>query len=106
MQQTPTKAPRSINRAATNAPKVRRPLSEAQKKVLPLSPIFAACKARGLKITPENKIARLYEVNKYLCNFDNEGFEWISDSFKELLPSPAAIIVIADAIEREAISWS
>lgn len=85
------------------APKVRRPLSDAQKRVLPLRPIFNACKARGLKITPENKEARLSAFNRYVLDLP---IDWISESFKELLGNDFAIFIIADAIEGGALSWS
>lgn len=89
---------------STNAaPKVRRPLSPAQVAVMPLRPIFNACKAKGLPCTDETRAARLFAVNRYLCNFD--CFDWIENSFKELLPSPAAIVVLADAIEGGALTW-
>ena len=97
MNQTPKTAPRSIN---------RRALSDAQKRVLPLLPIFNACKAKGLPTNEESKTARLYAVNSYLNNFDVAGFDWLETSFKELLTRPAVITVIADAIQRGAISWS
>lgn len=94
MNKTTQTAPRSNN---------RRALSPAQKRVLPLLPIFNACKAKGLSCTDETRAARLYAVNRYLCNFVQ--FDWIETSFKELLPSPAAITVLADAIEGGALTW-
>ena len=103
MQQTPKPAPRSTNRAAAPAPRApRRPLSEAQVKVLPLQPIFKACQARGLKVTPENKEARLRAFNSYVLDLP---IDWIETSFKELLGNPFAIFVIADAIEGGALTW-
>lgn len=88
--------------STTAAPKVRRPLSDAQKRVLPLSPIFAACKAQGLKITPENKVARLYAVNSYVLDLP---IDWISESFKELLGNDFAIFILSDAIRHGALTW-
>ena len=94
MQNTTKTAPRSNN---------RRALSDAQKRVLPLLPIFNACKRAGLPTDETSKAARLYAVNRYLCNFVQ--FDWIETSFKELLPCPAAITVLADAIEGGALTW-
>lgn len=91
----------STQTAATN----RRPISDAQKRVLPLLPIFNACKAKGLPTNEESKAARLFAVNRYLCNFAGNGFDWIENSFKELLPSPAAITILADAIEGNLLTW-
>lgn len=94
----------TARRAPVNR-KPRRALTPAQAAVLPLAPIFQACKHRGLKITPDNKTERLYQVNSYLNNFDGIGFDWIETSFKELIGNVAAIIVLADAIEAGALSW-
>lgn len=94
MNQTPKPAPRSTN---------RRALSPAQKAVQPLAPIFAACKAKGLPVTPETRTARAYAVNRYFN--DLPGFDWINESFKELLGNPLAILVVADGIEAGCIQW-
>lgn len=80
----------------------RRPQTPAQKAVAPLAPISEACAARGLKITPENKEVRLRAVNRY---FDFLPFDWIKESFKELLNDSAAIFVLADAIECGVLTW-
>jgi len=87
------------------APQLRRPISDAQKRVLPLLPIFNACKAKGLPTDETSKERRLYAVNRYLCHFDGHGFDWIEASFKELLGTPAAIVVLADAIEGGLLAW-
>ena len=87
----------------TAAPKMRRPLSDAQKAVQPLAPIFGACKATGLKITPENKIERLRAYNRYVN--DVPGLDWISESFKELLGNAFAIEFCASAIRDGALCW-
>ncbi len=79
-----------------------RPQTAAQKAVQPLAPIFEACAARGLKITPENKEVRIFAVNRYL-NF--LPFDWIEVSFKELMNDRAAIFVLADAIEGGLLQW-
>ncbi len=84
---------------------MRRPISDAQKRVLPLLPIFNACKAKGLPMNEESKAARLFAVNRYLCNFAGNGFDWIENSFKELLGNAVAILVIADAIEGGLLTW-
>lgn len=89
---------------STNAaPKVRRPLSPAQVAVLPLRPIFDACKARGLSCTDATREGRLRAVNAYFN--DLPGFDWIETSFKELLGNPLAILVVADGIEGGIIQW-
>ena len=95
-----TNAAPQVRRHAGN----RRPLSRAQKRVAPLAPIFSACKARGLKITPDNRAARLYAVNSYLCQLP-EGFDWIESSFKELLGNTAAILAIGAEIEAGCLTW-
>ncbi len=104
MQKTITKA---ATVAAAPAPRVtpapRRPLSPAQMRVAPLAPIFAACKAQGLPVTPETRTARAYAVNRYFN--DLPGFDWIETSFKELLGNPLAILVVADGIEGGLIQW-
>ncbi len=92
-----------MSKSITNqAPTARRPLSDAQRAVAPLAPIFAACKARGLCITPDNKTARLRAVNAYLNWLP---FDWIETSFKELLNDRAAVLVVADAIEGGLLKW-
>lgn len=89
----------------TAAPSKRRPLSPAQVAVMPLLPIFNACKTKGLPTDETSKTARLFAVNRYLCNFAGNGFDWIENSFKELLPSPATITILADAIEGNLLTW-
>ena len=84
---------------------MRRALSEKQKAVLPLLPIFNACKRAGLPTDETSKERRLFAVNRYLCNFECAGFDWLESSFKELLGNTVAIIVIADAIESELLAW-
>ena len=85
------------------APKVRRPLSEKQIAVLPLLPIFNACKRAGLPTDEASKETRLRAVNSYFN--DLPGFDWIETSFKELLTNPLAILVVADGIEGGALRW-
>lgn len=80
----------------------RRALSPAQQTVLPLRPIFDACKARGLSCTDENRAERLRAVNDYCALMP---FLWLENSFKELLGNTAQIIVIADAIEAGRLTW-
>lgn len=80
----------------------RKPQTPAQRAVAPLAPIFEACAARGLAITPDNKEVRLRAVNRYL---DFLPFNWIEESFKELLLDRAAILVVADAIEAGCLAW-
>ncbi len=80
----------------------RRPQTPAQAHVAPLAPIFAACHKRGLSITPENREARLYAVNRL---FSDLPFDWIEESFKDLLHDRAAIVVVADAIEGGWLTW-
>lgn len=91
--------------AAPRAPRIagdRRPLSDAQKRVQPLQPLFAACQARGLKVTPENKTARLRAVNSYVLDLP---IDWIEESFKELARNPFAIFILSDAISQGALKW-
>jgi hypothetical protein len=90
----------SISRTA----RPRRALTPAQKAVAPLAPIFAAASKKGLSITPENKVARLYAVNRLFSQLP-EGFDWIETSFKDLLGNTAAIVVVADAIEGGTVAW-
>lgn len=80
----------------------RRPQTPAQRAVAPLAPIFAAASARGLVINDANREVRLRAVNRY---FDFLPFDWISESFKELLGDTAAILVLADAIQAGVLSW-
>jgi hypothetical protein len=92
-----------MSKSITNqAPTTRRPLTPAQRACAPLAPIFAACKARGLSITPDNREPRLRAVNRY---FDFLPFDWISESFKELIGDKAAVLVVADAIEGGLLTW-
>jgi hypothetical protein len=86
------------------APKVRRPLSPAQVAVMPLLPIFDACKRAGLPCTDETRAARVRAVNRYFNELP-DGFDWINESFKELLGNTVAIIVTADAIESGLLTW-
>lgn len=81
----------------------RRPraLSPLQREVLPLSPIFAACKSRGLSTSNETRERRLYAINRA---FNDLPFDYI-ESLKDLLVSPAAIAVVASLIEGGFISW-
>ncbi len=89
---------------STNAaPKVRRPLSPAQVAVMPLRPIFDACKRVGLPCTDATRFDRVRAVNRYFN--DLPGFDWINESFKELLGNPLAILVVADGIEGGALTW-
>lgn len=95
-------SPRPAQRPQPKAPTARRSMTPAQAAVAPLAPIFAACKLRGLTITPDNLEARLRAVNRY-CDF--LPFDWLSDSFKEMLRDPAQILVVADAIEAGVLTW-
>lgn len=79
----------------------RRPLSRAQVAVLPLLPIFDACKSKGLPTNEESKIARLYACNFYLASLPVDFIE----SFKDLLTAPWAIDVVASAIRDEVLAW-
>ncbi len=88
----------------TAAPKVRRPLSPAQVAVMPLRPIFDACKSAGLPCTDATRFDRVRAVNRYFNELP-DGFDWIETSFKELLGNTVAIIVVADAIEGGALTW-
>lgn len=90
-------------RATQAAPTPRGTLSPAQIAVQPLAPIFAACKSKGLPVTPETRTARACAVNRYFN--DLPGFDWINESFKELLGNPLAILVVADGIEAGCLSW-
>ncbi len=80
---------------------MRRPLSDAQRRVLPLLPIFNACKSKGLPTNEETKDARLYACNRYLLSLPVDFIE----SFKDLLAAPWAIDVIASAIQDEVLAW-
>lgn len=95
LQTRPAKAPQP------KAPTARR-MTPAQAAVAPLAPIFAACKLRGLQVTPDNREARLRAVNRY---FNWLPFDWIELSFKELLTDRAAVLVVADAIEAGVLAW-
>jgi hypothetical protein len=80
----------------------RKPQTAAQRAVAPLSPVFEACKSRGLVINDANREIRIRAVNRYL---DFLPFDWIEASFKELLLDQAAIFVVADAIQAGALKW-
>jgi hypothetical protein len=86
------------------APKLRRPLSPAQVAVMPLRPIFDACKRVGLPCTDATRLDRVRAVNRYFNELP-DGFDWIEASFKELLGNTVAIIVTADAIESGLLTW-
>jgi hypothetical protein len=88
----------------TAAPKVRRPLSDKQRACLPLLPLFDACKRVGLPCTDATRAARVRAVNRYFNELP-DGFDWIEESFKELLGNTVAIIVLADAIEGGVLTW-
>lgn len=88
----------------TAAPKVRRPISGKRVACLRLLPIFDACKRVGLPCTDATRAARVRAVNRYFNELP-DGFDWIENSFKELLPSPAAITILADAIEGNLLTW-
>lgn len=102
MQQSTSKAAQ-VSAAPAPLMRPRRPLSDAQKRVQPLAPIFSACQGRGLKCSEETRTARLRAVNAYFN--DLPGFDWIETSFKELLGNPLAILVVADGIESGCLTW-
>lgn len=83
---------------------MRRPLSPAQVAVMPLRPLFDACKRAGLSCTDATRAARVRAVNRYFNELP-DGFDWINESFKELLGNTVAIIVLADAIEGNLLTW-
>lgn len=88
----------------TRTARQSRPLTDAQKAVLPLRPLFDACRARGLAISDANRVQRLRAVNRY-CARLGVRFNWVEYSFKELLDDEAQVFIVADAVQSGLLAW-
>jgi len=78
-----------------------RNLSPRQIELLPLSPLFEACKKAGLSTGEDTRTARLYACNRHCFMMP---FDFI-ESWKDLLANRAQILVLTDAINSGRLTW-
>jgi hypothetical protein len=78
-------------------------LSPAQVAVLPLQPIFAACKRHNLDTSESSRERRLLAINLY-CKL--MSFTFI-ESFKDMLKAEnvGMVEVVVDAIDAGVLAW-
>jgi hypothetical protein len=93
----------NLGALTSSAPLHWRALSPAQAAVLPLQPVFAACKRRGLDTSESSRERRLLAINLY-CKLI--PFTFI-ESFKEMLSAEniGMVDVVVDAIDMGVLAW-